>query len=354
MLLRSVITTNPKHGPGWIAAARLEEDARNIVEARKLILQGCEAASDSEDVWLEAARLATPENASIVLANAVRHVPHSVKVWLRAMDLEKNKQSKRLVLRRALELIPTSVKLWKAAVELESEADARTMLQRAVECVPSSVDLWLALARLETYENAKKVLNDARRAIPTEPTIWIYAARLEEAQGNDDNVDNIISNMVKSMQVQHVVIDREQWLQHAEQAEVAGSPVTCGAIVRATIGLGVDTEDRKRTWIEDAKTFEDKGRIVCARAVYAHTLLQFPNKKGIWRRAAELEKRHGTAESLEALLLDAVKNCPHAEVLWLMAAKEKWLSGDVPAARAVLKEAFAANPNSENVSHGSN
>ena len=25
LLLKSVITTNPKHGPGWIAAARLEE-----------------------------------------------------------------------------------------------------------------------------------------------------------------------------------------------------------------------------------------------------------------------------------------------------------------------------------------
>jgi pre-mRNA-processing factor 6 len=38
-----------------------------------------------------------------------------------------------------------------------------------------------------------------------------------------------------------------------------------------------------------------------------------------------------------------------AEVLWLMAAKEKWLAGDVEEARRILSEAFSANPDSEEV-----
>lgn len=33
-------------------------------------------------------------------------------------------------------------------------------------------------------------------------------------------------------------------------------------------------------------------------------------------------------------------------MLWLMAAKEKWIAGDVPAAREVLEQAFIANPES--------
>lgn len=37
------------------------------------------------------------------------------------------------------------------------------------------------------------------------------------------------------------------------------------------------------------------------------------------------------------------------QVLWLMAAKEKWLLGDVPAARDVLTLAFEANPDSEDI-----
>lgn len=64
-----------------------------------------------------------------------------------------------------------------------------------------------------------------------------------------------------------------------------------------------------------------------ARAIYAHALSVFPGKKSIWRRAAQLEKAAGTAEALDALLRKAVTYCPQAEVLWLMAAKEKWLSG---------------------------
>lgn len=47
------------------------------------------------------------------------------------------------------------------------------------------------------------------------------------------------------------------------------------------------------------------------------------------------------------MLKKAVTHCPRAEMLWLMAAKEKWLSEDVAGARTILKEAFLANPDSE-------
>jgi pre-mRNA-processing factor 6 len=57
MLFDSLVKSNPKHAPGWIAAARLEEHAGRMVAARKLIKAGCEQCVKSEDVWLEAARL---------------------------------------------------------------------------------------------------------------------------------------------------------------------------------------------------------------------------------------------------------------------------------------------------------
>ena len=57
LLLKSVISTNPKHGPGWIAAARLEEVTAHIQAARNIIMRGTEVCPSSEDVWLEAARL---------------------------------------------------------------------------------------------------------------------------------------------------------------------------------------------------------------------------------------------------------------------------------------------------------
>lgn len=57
MLFDSLVKSNPKHAPGWIAAACLEEHAGRMVAARKLIKAGCEHCPKSEDVWLEAARL---------------------------------------------------------------------------------------------------------------------------------------------------------------------------------------------------------------------------------------------------------------------------------------------------------
>jgi pre-mRNA-processing factor 6 len=44
-----------------------------------------------------------------------------------------------------------------------------------------------------------------------------------------------------------------------------------------------------------------------------------------------------------------VQYCPQAENLWLMWAKERWLSNDVMGARGVLEKAFVANPESEQI-----
>ena len=59
--------------------------------------------------------------------------------------------------------------------------------------------------------------------------------------------------------------------------------------------------------------------------------------------AAKLEKSVGDSAAMDALLKRAVVHCPRAEILWLMAAKERWLCGDVPGARDVLEEAFVVN-----------
>ncbi|KAG1057781.1 hypothetical protein G6F55_004563 [Rhizopus delemar] len=350
LLLNSVITTNPKHAPGWIAAARLEEVAGRAVHARNIIAKGCEQCPKNEDVWLEAARLNNVDNAKIILGDAVRHLPQSVKIWLKAVSLETENKAKKKVLRRALEFIPNSVKLWRAAVNLEENPeDAKVLLSRAVELVPLSVDLWLALARLETYENAQKVLNKARVAIPTSHEIWIAAARLQEEHGKSDMVDRVITFAAKALAQSGVLLEREQWISEAEKCEKNGSVLTCQAIIRATIGMGVEEEDRQSTWMEDAERCVAHNSIQTARAIYAHALKVFPGKPSIWQQAAYLEKSHGTPESLEELLQRSVKYCPQAEVLWLMGAKEKWMTGDVESARAILEEAFRANPNSEQI-----
>ncbi|KAI9128128.1 hypothetical protein K1719_001121 [Acacia pycnantha] len=349
LLLKSVTLTNPKHPPGWIAAARLEEVAGKIQATRQLIQRGCEECPKNEDVWLEACRLANPEDAKTVIARGVKSIPNSVKLWMQASKLEHDDVNKSRVLRKGLEHIPDSVRLWKAVVELANEEDARLLLHRAVECCPLHVELWLALARLETYDNARKVLNRSRERLPKEPAIWITAAKLEEANGNTKMVGKIIERGIRALQRDGLTIDREAWMKEAEAAEHAGSVATCQAIIQNTIAIGVEEEDRKRTWVADAEECKKRGSIETARAIYAHALTVFLTKKSIWLKAAQLEKSHGTRESLDALLRKAVTYRPQAEVLWLMGAKEKWLAGDVPAARAILQEAYAAIPNSEEI-----
>lgn len=88
-----------------------------------------------------------PELGKGIIAQAVRHIPTSVRIWAKAADLEMEAKAKKKVYRKALEHIPNSVRLWKAAVELEEPDDARILLARAVECCSTSVELWLALAR---------------------------------------------------------------------------------------------------------------------------------------------------------------------------------------------------------------
>ena len=74
--------------------------------------------------------------------------------------------------------------------------------------------------------------------------------------------------------------------------------------------IGVETEDRKHTWMEDADAFTANKAYVAARAVFAYTLTVFPTKKSIWQRAAFFEKNHGTIEQYESLLQRAVTYCP--------------------------------------------
>eukprot|EP01122_Echinamoeba_exundans_P012326 TRINITY_DN5114_c0_g1_i1.p1 TRINITY_DN5114_c0_g1~~TRINITY_DN5114_c0_g1_i1.p1 ORF type:complete len:916 (+),score=220.62 TRINITY_DN5114_c0_g1_i1:318-2750(+) len=347
-LFGSVTLSNPHHAPGWIAYARLEEAAGKIQKARKIIEEACDKCPKNQDIWLEAARMHAPQEAKTLLARAVEHLPENVQIWLAAARLEtEDKNRKRRVLRKALEQIPNSAALWKEAIDLEEPDAARILLSRAVECVPQSSQMWLALARLETYTNAKKVLNRAINALPADKTIWISAAQLEEANGQLAKVPQIIHAAMDTLGKLGVKIDRDEWLGEAERCEKSGNPVVCQAIVHEAISLGVEEIDRKKTWKEDAKQCLARGSVATARAIYAEATEAFPGKPGFWLKLADLEKKHGTKESVDDVLKQAVKFCPKAEELWLRAAKEQWMSGNVDGARAIIKEAYAANPDSE-------
>jgi len=353
LLLKSAIQSNPKHAPAWIAASRLEVISGKVAQARNLIMQGCEATPLNEDIWIEASNIHPPEQAKKIIAQAVHHLPTKVSLWMRAAELELEAKGKRRVLRRALELIPDSERLWKAAVELEEKDAARVLLTRAVEdgCCPLSVDLWLALARLEDYEQARKVLNNARKKVPSEPQVWLTAAKLEEANGNIQNVPKILERAMRQFTDMKLKIsdDRDFWQQQAEASESGGYAGVAEGIIRVSADVNVLPHERRRIWEAEAEAMLERGGVHCARTLYQCLLQHFNTKKKIWMAAAQLEKKHGTPDALDALLKRATTFCPKAWPLWLMGAKEKWLAGDLTGARVILGEAFKINPDNEEI-----
>lgn len=62
-----------------------------------------------------------------------------------------------------------------------------------------------------------------------------------------------------------------------------------------------------------------------------------------------MEKLTFTRQAMQDILAKGVEHCPHAEILWLMAAKEKWVGGDVSGAQAILASAFEKNEDSESI-----
>lgn len=231
-----MIQTDPKSSFGWIAAARVEELDGKLQAARSILAQGLQKAEDSEDIWIELARLETPDKARQILAKAVQTLPTSIKIWLSAVSKENDNKIKIKLLKRALEYIPNSIEIWKELIGLSSEDEALILLYKAVECIPKNLSLWLALAKLESYDNAKAILNKARQALPQEPTIWINAAKLEESAGRDKAlITMVLSKGIKVLQKNDVKINKDDWLNEAEIAEKCNNVLTCHAIVRAIL-----------------------------------------------------------------------------------------------------------------------
>ena len=56
-----------------------------------------------------------------------------------------------------------------------------------------------------------------------------------------------------SLSAAGVEINKEFWMKDAMDCDKGGYIQTCQAIIKAVIGVGVDDEDKKDTWMEDAE-----------------------------------------------------------------------------------------------------
>eukprot|EP01129_Flabellula_baltica_P014603 TRINITY_DN7031_c0_g1_i1.p1 TRINITY_DN7031_c0_g1~~TRINITY_DN7031_c0_g1_i1.p1 ORF type:complete len:938 (-),score=246.41 TRINITY_DN7031_c0_g1_i1:65-2878(-) len=348
-LFKSITKADPKNAKGWISRALLEEEDGKIARARKIISMGYVNCPKSESVWIQAARLHPPKEARTILSHATNAIPDSIKIWMTAANLETETKRKKRVLRKALEQNPTSSELWKAAVVLEKPKGAKMMLERALEYIPDFSEFWIALAKLQPYEDAKKVLNQAIYVIPTDRTLWITGAQLEEANDNLEGVEKVIRNCITTYIQQGVNIDRDEWLKEAMSCEKMKFPSVAQAIIRTTIGLGLEDDYKIAAWIEDAERCISEKCIQCAKAIFSHATKEFQENEEVWSRLINLERHYGTHEDTMVALAESVHYCKQSEKLWLRFAMETWEAGDFGEARKILKQAFKENPDNEEI-----
>lgn len=351
LLLQSLVSTNPDNPSGWISLCRVEEGSGHLSQARAHASEACQKCPTSEDVWIEAARLAaTPAESKAILEASIEHVgSSSVQVWTKLTALSSNKKS---TLRRALEAMPDSITLWKTAIDLEEDQEnARILLSHAVECCPGSPELWIALAAIEpSHDAARKIINKARLQCPTSHEIWMAGAKLEESRGNISLIQTLIKRMLSVLAGKGVALSRERWIEEATKAEESGAPQTCALLIKEIIGKDLDPQDLVNIWMDDAQNVGDKGHFVTARAIYEHAISHFPHSEEVWEKGAHFEKTHGTSQALLELVERGVTAVPSDVKLWLMAAREKWrVIGDLSGTREILARAFAANSDSEHI-----
>ncbi|OII71308.1 pre-mRNA splicing factor [Cryptosporidium ubiquitum] len=345
LLLKSVVNTNPKHSPGWIAAARFEEFVGRISHSREIIAKGCEMCPKNEDIWLEAIRLGKPEQIDKIIVKAIKFIPNSTKVWMVAANRETNKNKRLLIIKKALEFVPNSIKLWKEAISLVNNESEKTLLSKAVKCVPQSEELWLKYARLSEYLDAQKILNEARKVLPTCPGIWVEAAKLEERNGKVEKIDLIIQRCISNLSAKRFVHSRDDWLRKAGECEKEGYSNTCIAIIKNTWFLGINDDLINDQVFSDIENFIKLDNIISARAMFESSIEIFKSNESFWIKWAEFEEKYGNFENVDHVLQKSLMNCPDKQILWLKAAKNQSINGDAEIARLILSKGYSSNLN---------
>ncbi|SCU78570.1 LANO_0A03334g1_1 [Lachancea nothofagi CBS 11611] len=334
-ILNSYRRSDPKKPQGWIASARLEEQAKKFRLARSLIEEGCNECPRDKDIWLENIRLnaADLHYCKILVAKALTFSDRSLDLWLKAIELEKENFNKLRVVRKAIRSLPTSEELWKLAVQYENDRDeAIKILQKATELMPHSLDLLTALINLQDRLEARKTLNLARQNNPSEVQIWVLACELEE-RCSDASVDKLAKLFTKGLQelAKHgrsLTID--QWLQEAAQIEQQFPDTyqkTLQAMVKVIISFLYNPQGYSHTIAAIDNISQQCTATRCH--AYKYVLEKDPSKFGLWKKlvsfcqtAGRMSEAYQTFETVlfgndgEVLVKSPVLALMYSKLVW--------------------------------------
>ena len=105
----------------------------------------------------------------------------------------------------------------------------------------------------------------------------------------------------------------------------------------------------RKIWKEDAAECVRQKAIECARGIYFNALTQYPQKKGLWFKAINLEEEYGSKNSVADLIRRA-KEATSGVFFYLKYAKNLWKTQKNEAeTRHVLWDGFEKHPDSEDI-----
>ncbi|EGW32610.1 Pre-mRNA splicing factor prp1 [Spathaspora passalidarum NRRL Y-27907] len=340
IILTSLRKTEPFKASSWISSARLEEQANNLNQAKSFIKEGCRKVPSNEDIWLENIRLHQSDikSCKIIIADALGHNRKSEKLWLKAVELENDRNSQKRVIMKALQELPNNPTLWKQIIELEQDSNAVTkLLSKAVELCPQEWDLWTGLVNVSSYQDAKVYLNKARKAIAGDLRVWIAACKLEERENPDIPQQKLVKLISKA--ISESKQDKEVWFKHAEDSETEGFAGTCKAIIHGYLD-SVKHSDFKQL-LNDANTMFNSGSTITGNSILQFIINVHPNDIDCWTMLFASVKQSG--ENLDTLFKfydRAIELNPKVVLFYLMYAKDLWkLAGDINRARKILVKA---------------
>ena len=134
------------------------------------------------------------------------------------------------------------------------------------------------------------------------------------------------------------------------------------------MGLGVNDEEREKTWIEDADLFMKRDSYFTARAILSYSAEVLPEKLNIYSKLLDFEEKYSSkkyptpdtykftplkAEDVkkhwyfDEALDRAIRDCPHHVDFWVKSIMRKFEIGFVDLAKETLLQSEISLPNNE-------
>lgn len=339
LILSSLRKTEPYRPSSWIQSTRLEEQAKNFNKARELILQGCKTIPGAEEVWIENVRINMNdiEYAKAIVKEGLKYCKSSVNLWMKAIELEVEKKSKKRMIMRALEDLPRGDQLWKLLIDIEDDEDVvHKLLTKAIDLCPATWEFWIALVNLSTYEDAKKYLNRARKTFRGDVKVWIAACKLEERE-NPDIPEAKIRKLTDRAVNENPKVPRAEWFDIATKATEEGFLKTGREVVSSYLkSLSITTEEL----LVEAEAQARNSHLVIMNSITNYLVHLDLTDVNFWQRLMNTARMYLDKEKLLKYYSTAILKNPDSVLLYLMYAKDAWkVVNNVTKARDILHHA---------------